>query len=255
MRRCSSSASSVPSSMWTALAWKLQLFDQRLMLAVQSALARGQAFLEGLVAFGAEDAAEYIASLVGFRRKKFAEIALGDHDDAGELLAVDAEDADDGIADAFRTGDDRPVGHGERGVGVDLGHSFSPPALAFLRGPARYGVDAAAVFEFKLDARLEGRRGEVAAQRFRVAIFAARFSEQRVRDGVEYGGLACARVARDQIDAVASQFGEIYLGRARIRAERAHGQMDRPHRSSSLSSSASRTVSYWLAVRPAPFCS
>lgn len=156
---------------------ELEFGGQRFMLVVEGALALGELSLEGLVAFGSEDAAEYLAPLVGLRRKKFAEIALGDHDDAGELLAFDAEDVGDSLVDIAQAGDDRSIGHGERGIGSDLGHSFAAHLHAFVRGPARYGVDAAAVFEFQLDARLEGRYGEIAAQRLRIAAVAAGFAE------------------------------------------------------------------------------
>ena len=206
----------------------------RSVLCFQGIFFFSETPLERLELSRVEQGAKYSASFVGARGKQLAEISLCDHDDLGELRSVYAEYFLYGGVNVAHA----RYGRFPRSLKDRLGglrrSAFAAFFGAFVSGAAPYTIEGAAVSEFKLDACFRCGVGEVASKRLRAAVVAACAAEQGERYGVEDGGLACARIARDEVEPVVFEPGEVYLGRFGVGTECVHGELDGSHRFSSL---------------------
>ena len=188
-----------------------------------------QPFLEGIVEFRAENVPENGLPLRGAGLKEAAEFALGDHGDLGELLPGQADDVVDGGVDLLDLGDGGAVGQRQQGVRRLPGGAGAPGLGPLVFGIPADGVAFAAVGEGQLHVCGVGGAHIFGAEHVGLAAVAAGLAVEGEGDGVENGGLACAGVAGDQVQAPGAQSLKIQLLDPGVGAEAGHGQFQRSH--------------------------
>ena len=195
--------------------------------------AAGASLRQLLERLRVENPAEYFFAVLGGCEQQFQEIALRDHCDLRELVAVDPHDVDDCPVDVFLLRDHSPVRIAELCVRFRQGKTLA----AFLRPPvfgaALHGVFLSRIRKHKLDFR---RRIEVCifrTEHVRFSAAAAGFAVKRERYRIEYGRLARAGVAGYQVKAARSELLEVEFGPAGVRSECRHHKFQRSHSCSS----------------------
>ena len=211
-----------------------------------------QCLLDAAVDLGLEQRLQdvFAPSRVGF--EQLAELALGEHDDPGELVALEAEQP----LDLRR----HPAGLGGKHLAFFLRRGARAPPqrrLRLLRGGAgaarlrtlllrasRHPVALRAKAEVEDDLGERAGLRVVAAQALRVALAAGCLAVEREADGVEDGRLPGAGRAVDEKARGRAEHGEIEILLAGVGPERAHREAQRLHAGTSRSRSATAAATY-----------
>ena len=207
---------------------------RRLTFAVKRVRAVLQAVLQHLVAVRLEDLAEYLLPVLCFRCQQLEKFALRDHGDLRKLAAVEADDPHEGCVDLFRL-----VEHAAavRQMQLRLGslpcHFAAASGRALVFRVSSDGINLSAAGKCHFDEGRRFGRRILGAEHGRIAVRAARRVVQRIGDRVEDRGLACARIAGDQVQTLLTQLFQIDLGVSGIRAECGQRKFQRSHFSSS----------------------
>ena len=158
----------------------------------------------------------------------------------------------DGGFHVFDFGDDGAVGHGEDSVGLyrrGLVGAGLAQGRALVFGIPADGVLLAAVGEGQLHIGGIGGLDVFGAEHVGLSAVAAGLAIEGEGDGVENGGLACAGVAGDQVQAPGAESFKIQLLDPGVGAEAGHGQFQRSHAlSSQMDSMSSRVKFFWMSL-------
>ena len=218
-----------------------------------------QALLQPGVALGAEQLAEDAAALLGGGVEQPGELSLCDHGNLAELAVIQPDDLHDGGGHVLGSGHRRAgVGKGEDGIRLLGGEAFAAHLGTGVFRVAAHGIALPVHLKFQLHKGGCSGVGILAAQHGTLAHTAAGMVVQGVCNGIEQGGLACAGVAGDKVQAAFSQFFQFQHGLARIGAKGRKGQSERSHASSpsfQISSMSCWQNAACSAVRGWLFCS
>ena len=202
-----------------------------------------------------EQLAEDLLPRPGVRQQELEEVALGDHGDLGELVAVQPDQRDDGAVHLPALRDHTAV----RQVQLRL-RPLGGGAAAALGGAdvlraAADGVGLAPVGEDECNVGRRLRPGVLGAEHGRIARRAAGRAVERVGDRVEEGGLPCPGVARDQVQPLPPEPFQLQHGLTGVRPEGGQRQSQRSHGSpSQISSISPRTKARCASPMGRPFC-
>ena len=178
-----------------------------------------------------ENLPENCNALLGRRKQKLQKITLRDHGHLRELVAVDTDDPAHRVRHVADLRDDAPVRIRQHRIRfLRCGAAAALCGALILRtAPDRIGLAAAEKGQLHVCGRF--RRGVFAAEHRRVPAAAAGFAVKRIGERVEDGGLACAGVAGDEIQAFSAQLVQGQNRLAGIGTEGRHRQCDRSHAS------------------------
>ena len=206
---------------------------RRLTFSIKCVRAVLQTVLQHLVAVRLEDLAEYLLPVLCLRCQQLEKFALRDHGDLRKLAAVEADDLRQFCVDLLRLVEHAAVRQMQLRLGSLLCHfaAASGRALVFRVSPD--GIDLSAAGKRHFDEGRRFRRRILGTEHGCIAVRAARRVVQRIGDRVEDRGLACARIAGDQVQPLLAQLFQIDLGVSRIRAECGQCKFQRSHLSSS----------------------
>ena len=159
-----------------------------------------QALLQAGIALGAEQLAENAAALLGGSVEQLCELPLRDHGDLAELAVVQPDDLLHGGSHILGFGHRRTaIGIGEGGIRFLGGHALAAVFGALVLRVAAHGIALAVHLKFQLHKGGCFRAGILAAQHGALAYAAAGMIVQRICNGIEQGGLACAGIAGDKV--------------------------------------------------------
>ena len=159
-----------------------------------------QALLQPGIALGAEQLAENAAALLGGSVEQLCELTLRDHGDLAELAVVQPDDLLHGGSHILGFGHRRTaIGIGEGGIRFLGGHALAAVFGALVLRVAAHGIALAVHLKFQLHKGGRFRAGILAAQHGTLAYAAAGMIVQRICNGIEQGGLACAGIAGDKV--------------------------------------------------------
>ena len=199
-----------------------------------------QLVLHGAAAGGAEDLPQHGAAPFARGVEQLGELALGDHGDLAELLAVHAQQLPDGRVHLPHLFHRRAARREEEGGGR-LGHLPLAPLFGpLVLGGAADGVLFAPVQEGQFHKGLPVGLGVVAAHGVKAAHPAGKLAEQGIADGVKQGGLARPGVAGDEEQPAGAQLVQFQRLLPGVGAEGRKAQMQRSHPSASSPSTSSR---------------
>ena len=152
------------------------------------------------IALGAEQLAENAAALLGGSVEQLCELTLRDHGDLAELAVVQPDDLLHGGSHILGFGHRRTaIGIGEGGIRFFGGHALAAVFGALVLRVAAHGIALAVHLKFQLHKGGCFRAGILAAQHGALAYAAAGMIVQRICNGIEQGGLACAGIAGDKV--------------------------------------------------------
>ena len=159
-----------------------------------------QLFLQGLIAAGAKQIAENLASLLGFCMQKLQKGSLGNHGHLGELTAVQPGQRHNSPRYLPGLGHRRPaVWKDKRSVSAFKHHTLAPHLgpLILRIAPDSILFSAVQEFQFHISGRTGG--GIFAAQHIGFPRRAAGLTVQSKSDGVKQGCFTGAGIAGDEI--------------------------------------------------------
>ena len=229
-----------------------------IMLALQLQRHFPEPVLQLLERLRVEKFAEYFFAVFGGCEQQFQEIALRDHRDLRELVAVDPHDIDDCPVDVFLLRDHSPVRIAELCVRFRQREALAALLRPPVFGTALHGVFLSRIHKHELDFRRRVGVCILRTEHVRFSAAAAGFAVKRERYRIEYSRLACAGVAGYQVKAARSELLEVEFGPAGVRSECRHHKFQRSHLCSSspqISAASFPTSSDCSSDIGALFCS
>ena len=206
---------------------------RRLTFSVKCVRAVLQTVLQHLIAVRLEDLAEYLLPVLCFRCQQLEKFALRDHGDLRKLAAVEADDLRQFCVDLFRLVEHAVVRQMQLRLGSLLCHFAAASGRALVFRVSSDGIDLSAAGKRHFDEGRRFGRRILGTEHGCIAVRATRRVVQRIGDRVEDRGLACARIAGDQVQTLLAQLFQIDLGVSGIRAECGQRKFQRSHLSSS----------------------
>ena len=229
-----------------------------IMLALQLQRHFPEPVLQLLERLRVENPAEYFFAVLGGCEQQFQEIALRDHRDLRELVAVDPHDVDDRPVDVLLLRDHSPVRICELCVRFRQREALTAFLRPLVFGAALHGVFLSRIRKHELDFRRRIGVCILRTEHVRFSAAAAGFAVKRERYRIEYGRLARAGVAGYQVKAARSELFEVEFGPAGVRSECRHHKFQRSHLCSSspqISATSFSTSSDCSSDIGALFCS
>ena len=185
--------------------------------------------LQILIQLGLKNVPEDLLPVLRGREQQAQEIALRDHRDLHELLAVYSHDLMDRAVDVVQLCHDAAVGIAKFGF-CDLRDRPLPPQFGpFISRAALYGIGLSRIGKLQLHLRGGAVFRVFGAEHGCVAVLAAGLAVQRERDRVEDRRLARAGIAGDEIQAAVAEIADVQYRLFRVRSERGHRQFQRSH--------------------------
>ena len=211
-------------------------------LFIQPSRVTLQVFLQRLEELCFKNLAKDCLSFLRRRQKKLEKVSLSNHGNLHKLAAVDAHNVKNCGIHIPLPGQHPPVRIVQLGFRLLCGVSGSSGFRAKIFRVSPHGIGLPGVGKHQLNLCRHALFRVFRPEHVCFPGVAAGLAVQRIGDGVKNRGLARPRVSRDQVKPAAAQLVQIQHCPAGIRAECAHCQFNRSHRSSSRAAAISSLI-------------